>query len=152
MKNTSIPAIIMALIICFNTGCDKSGITPPPPPPPPPPCTGENHTYTKSINGFDFTFGSPYYNKAIVNFKFVQEQLACPSFTSSTSLVIQNLTTNTVSFDYSISFVLNYAAWNYQDVAVIPPLSSIDVGKINQNPARIDLGGINIQGQNITYY
>ncbi len=103
--------------------------------------------YKASINGFDYNLSSPYYNQVVVNFNFTQLETDCPS--SSADLVIQNLTSNTISFTYSISFHLNYVNWNYQNVALIAPLSSIDVGTINSNPARVDLGTISIQGSNL---
>jgi hypothetical protein len=149
MKRNLLPLAALLLISFSFFGCDKSTVDPYQPPEPQ--CNGEDHIYTRSINGFDFNPGSPYYNKAIVNFKLTQQQTACPSLSSSTHLVIQNLTPNTVSFDYNITFLLNAAKWNYQNVAAIAPLGLLDVGEINTNPARIDLGVITIQGANISY-
>ena len=147
MKTSSILLLSILLISIFTSSCTKHTDSTPSSP-----CAGSvPNIYSKSINIFDLTFGSPYYNQVIANFKFTQTQNTCPSLTSSTSLVIQNNTKNTISLDYNINFSLNLIQWNSQGVATIPPFSSFDAGVINSNPGRIDLGAMLIQCASITY-
>lgn len=153
MKNIKLVIIILIIVTLGSIGCTKSVGGSTEPQNPTERCSSaDSVTYLASINGFDFNTSSPYYNQAVVNFKFVQSQTTCPSLASSTNLVIKNLTNNTISFSYTIYFQLNYAKWSYQDVGIISPLSSVDVGEINTNPARIDLGYFTIQGSQIAYY
>lgn len=150
MKHTQFAYVLAIIILSASLSCTKT--TPDNPGNQGSGCnSSDSLAYLASINGFDFTLGSPYYNQAIVNFKFTQLETTCPSTSSSTDLIIQNLTNNTVSFAYSIIFRLNYVSWNYQNAVVIPPHSSVDEGQVNSNPARIDFGTISIQGSNITY-
>lgn len=155
MKHTNFLYVIAIALILINNGCSKPSPDTPynPVPERPSGCSSaDSSIYQASVNGFDFTPGSPYYNQVVVNFKFIQSETTCPSSSSTTDLVLKNLTNNTISFVYNIVFHLNYVTWNYQNAIVIAPLASVDIGQINTNPARIDLGSISIQGSNITYY
>lgn len=124
-------------------------------------CTPSSSEITKSINVFDYTLTSTYYNQVVANFKFVQtktyypvrpnECTTCPTDGYSVTLQISNATNKTIHFDYSISFLLNFASWNYQGVATINPNGSINVGQISNNGSSISLGQILIQSANITY-
>jgi hypothetical protein len=151
MKTNLLVCALAVALLLISAGCYKPVSQPQPPSPTG--CSSADSTwYQASVNGFDFNPGSPYYKQLIVNFKFIQSEITCPETSSSTDLIIKNLTNNTISFGYDIIFHLNYVTWNYQNAVTIPPLSSVDVGQINSNPARVDLGSINIQGSNITYY
>jgi hypothetical protein len=156
MKTIQFIYVLVIIFVSLNMGCTKQdSVTPYDPnnPQQPSGCTSaDSSVYQASINGYDYTIGSPYYGQVVANFKFIQSESTCPSMTSSTDLIIANLTPNTISFAYNIVFHLNYVSWSYQNAVAIPPFSSIDVGNINSNPTRVDLGSFVIQGSNITYY
>lgn len=147
MKKSTFYLAICILFSILSQGCRKDDPTPAIPK-----CneTGPT-TYIKSGNFFDYRLSSPYFNQVVCNFKFVQVEMDCPTHTSSTSLIIQNNTLNFISFDYNINFVLNAVQWNYQGVATIAPISFIDIGVINTNPARVDLAAIGVQCANMIY-
>lgn len=68
-------------------------------------------------------------------------------------LRITNTTAYTMKFDYIINYRMNANSWNYQGFASIPPLGTIDVGRIAGGPSFIDQAGamINIGSNNIVY-
>jgi len=125
------------------------------------PCTSSSSDITKSINGFDFNSNSAFFNQVVANFKFTQttsvfsppnECSNCPLTSYSVALQITNETNKIINFDYSISFHLNLDSWNYQNVAVINPNATINVGEISNHGASISLGQIVIQSNNIAYH
>ena len=122
----------------------------------PAPCTPSTGSEATSVNGFDRNPNSQFYNKAVANFTFNQAKTTysnnCQiSSYGSTSLSITNATNKTMSFDYGITFIRNAVTWQYQNLAVIPPKSSINVGVINGGATQINGGNITIVSSSITY-
>lgn len=120
-------------------------------------CTSNSEVRKKNVNGFDFRQASPYYNQVVANFKFTQTSTTytggndCKPMECVTTLSIQNVTTKKITFDYNITFTLNFVSWNYQDVATIEPSATLDIGQINNNCASLALGQVFIQSANISY-
>lgn len=120
-------------------------------------CTEKITNSPVSVNFFDFKTTSPYYNKVVANFKFNQSTktysgtTSCPSMECSTALIIQNVTVKKITFDYKITFTLNFVKWEYQGIAVIDAGASLTVGEISTNCASLLLGQIVLQSANITY-
>ena len=144
MKKITLFAISFLTIVLFS--CKKDPVTPPAPQCPP------SKAYNSRINIFDLRPASPFFNTVIANFRLKQTQNSCPTLQSSTTLLIQNNTANTISFDYNINLTLNFVSWNYQGVVSVLPNSSQDVGVINENPVRVDLAKIIVQCANIQYH
>ena len=153
---------LLFLGVNFLAGCEKDPTTDVNPPPPTATCVETTTPYFKSVNFFDFRTTSPFYNQAVANFRFSQDSksyrssnpslpLTCPSLSCKTDLLITNNTNRKITFDFSVSFSLNFAAWNYQGAVTINPASSVNVGTINSNCARIDLGTVLLQSSNIAY-
>ena len=85
-----------------------------------------------TINTFDQN-GTP-----IADFTFRQAG-------SNVSLRIHSLVNAPVNLTYQIDFVLNATAWSSQgSVQSLQPGQTVEKGKVANNPARIDLGGIRI--------
>jgi hypothetical protein len=123
-------------------------------------CTSYHTDLVRSVNFFDFNSNSIYYNQSVATFKFTQtrttysapnECSTCPSEGFNTALLLTNQTNKVIHFDYNVSFLLNFASWNYQGVATINPLATLSVGEISTNPASITLGQITLQSASITY-
>ena len=148
MKNCAYPTALLFLIVC-STSCYKQNNTPA--------CAETTTTNIRAINFFDRKTTSPYYNKVVSNFKFTQltntwsGSTNCPQMDCVTTLVLQNSTHRTISFDYNIVFTLNVNNWNYQGVATIAPDSTLSVGEINTSTGSIALGSFTLQSINITY-
>lgn len=122
-----------------------------------PSCTEKIVNAPGSVNFFDFKATSPYYNQVVANFKFNQNTktysgtTSCPAMQCSTALIIQNVTVKKITFDYKITFTLNFVKWEYQGVAVIDAGASLTVGEVSANCASLLLGQIVLQSANITY-
>lgn len=135
----------------LTTGCDKEDFGSSPK------CTEQKTNSPRSVNFFDFKAGSPYYNQVVASFKFNQSSTSysggtvCPSSVCSTTLIIQNVTIKKITFDYKVTFTLNFVQWNYQGVAVIDPGASLAVGEINAGCTSLALGQIVLQSASITY-
>lgn len=120
-------------------------------------CTPQTSNSPRSGNFFDFKTTSPYYNQVVAVFKFNQASTSysggtnCPSDQCSTTLNIQNVTTKKITFDYSITFTLNFVQWNYQGLAVIDPGATLNVGEISKSCTSLTLGQIVVQSNNISY-
>lgn len=120
------------------------------------PITTEDQT---SINFFDTNPWSYYYNSVVLSFQFSQEKIDygfdCDPDQSSTSLVIRNVISQSITLDYNITA---YGAnsgqllWSYQGVSSIPAFGSLTIGKINSDPVYLNQNVIYIQSANITYY
>jgi hypothetical protein len=156
MKNLAeqLSVLILLALILFCIGCEEGQSCKQES------CTENDSDNVRGLNGFDFNPGSDYYNQVVANFKFTQttttykppnERSICPSQEYAVKLQITNETNKIIHFDYNISYVLNFASWNYQDVVTINPLSVVEVGQISNNGASISLGQITIQSTNITY-
>lgn len=122
-----------------------------------PTCNEKTINAPASVNFFDFKTTSPFYNQVVANFKFNQSTksysgtASCPLMQCSTALIIQNVTAKKITFDYKITFTLNFAKWEYQGVALIDAGSSLIVGEISNNCASLLIGKIVLQSANISY-
>lgn len=140
---------IVFVVSFLLMGCDKEDTSQS--------CRETTTTRNRSVNFFDLRSSSPFFNQVVANFKFTQlsktysGSSTCPLIDCSTLLSIQNNSNKKISFDYNITFGLNFAQWNYQGVAVINPRASIEIGQINSSCAAIDLGALFIQSASITY-
>ncbi len=155
MKKIKLYAFLLLLIPLTFSQCSGGGIDDIVFPTPN--CTRLSQNAVQTINFFDLQNSSPFFNQVVANFEFSQTSDSysggpgCPPMACQNYLVIRNLTDKTISFDYSITFTLNSIKWNYQNAAVIPPGSSVDVGQINSDCGSITLGSILIQSAKITY-
>lgn len=150
-KSTCIKVTLYFLFSYFLTACCKEDRG----------CVAVPEELTASINLIDGNVSSQFYGRAVANFKFLQkyefykpadDRSSCSrQEESSTNLVIQNTTDKRITFDYNISFRLNFGSWNYQGTANIPAGSNFDVGTINKHPYSIALGSFVIQSLNISY-
>lgn len=121
-------------------------------------CPAVANTKIKSINEFDGNLASSFYAQAVLNYKLTQtiksyQGTACQSSPTEyeIGLQIQNNTNKKISFDYSITFTLNFIQWNYQGAATINPYGTIDIGIINNNGADVSLGQVLVISNRITY-
>ena len=119
-------------------------------------CQETDITYVANKNVADPIPTSPYYNQAVVDFKFSQLHQTyigadCPAEACQVSLKIQNITNNKIAFNYSINFSLNSAHWTYQGHGYINPGETLDVDKINTQCDDIQLGSFNITLSNTSY-
>ncbi|WP_448698657.1 hypothetical protein ACFGVR_17530 [Mucilaginibacter sp. AW1-3] len=151
MKTQILAVSVCIILIVSLVGCwwDTSSN-------PTPSCTAQASSELTSINVFDGTIGSMYYGSAIANFKFSQVSQLYPNNCSvntygATSLKITNTISKTVSFSYRVTATIGIVSWQYQDAATVSPNSTIDVGVINSNVQRLNIGTTVIQLTNITY-
>lgn len=121
-------------------------------------CTSSEDNLSRTVNFFDYTFGSPYAGKVVAVFQFKQKSTkysgtACNGklIECKNSLTIQNTTNKTITFDYNVAFSLNAVVWSYQNVSTIAPNSTIDIGSINSNCASIELGSFALRAVSINY-
>ncbi len=146
-KYALLPALLFLIVCCVS--CYKQNSIPA--------CSETTATNIRSINFFDRKATSPYFNQVVSNFKFTQLTTTwsggtnCPQMDCVTTLLLQNSTHRTISFDYNIIFTLNTNNWNYQGVATIAPDSTLSVGEINTSAGSIALGVFTLQSINITY-
>lgn len=105
----------------------------------PTPDGNQNQTvYTASQNTFDSS-GRP-----VATFLF--KQTISTASQTTVDLKITNITSLPLCVTYTVTFDLNYVSWQYQgSVHNLAADSSLDVGTVSTNPARIDLGKIVIQ-------
>lgn len=107
----------------------------------------------RRVNIFDNRIGSPYQGQCVAIFEFTQDNMhyqpanSCsfcvPNLKSQVRLKIKNLIQDKrLKFDYNVTFTLNYATWNNQNVVSIEPGATIDEGIITTNLADITMGSI----------
>jgi len=121
-----------------------------------PNCTSQASSEVSSFNVFDLNPSSGYFNNAIANFSFNQASVIYPNNCKvdsygNTSLQITNAVNKTISFSYQVTATIGIVTWQYQNVATIAPNASVDVGVINSNPQRLNLGSVVIYTGLITY-
>jgi hypothetical protein len=107
--------------------------------------------YSASVNVYDDVIGI--YTQT---FMFTQTQKTysstdCGPASSSTDLKIKNLTPYIATYSYTITYNLNLVTWVKQGSVVIAPLSTVDIGDINESLTRIDLGQIQVVYYGVSY-
>lgn len=106
-------------------------------------CVPTVDVYPRNVNVFELGVPVPF-----ALFTFIQTDKTfvngCSQNHYSTVLKIQNLTGRNLSFNYTVNFALNLIQWSSSNSVTISPGQTLEVGEINQNPGRIDLGGMAI--------
>ena len=128
-----------------------------PDPVPLPSCTEQITNSPRSVHFFAFRAACPYFNQVVASFKFNQSSksfsgtTSCPASQCSTTLIIQNATSRKITFDYKITFTLNFVKWDYQGVAIVDAGAALNVGEVSNSCTSLSLGQIVIQSASITY-
>ncbi|MDN3548950.1 hypothetical protein [Mucilaginibacter aquaedulcis] len=154
-------AIAMLTALCSMSGCNGSKkIDDPVPATPQVDCTPKTNTVTANINGFDNSPTAAFPGLPVAIFHISQtvttyNAISCGSNSASNTLVIQNPTPARITFGFQITVLnsLNAIQWQYQNVAIIPPNSMIDLGEVSKSQYGLTLptGKIIIQSQRVLY-
>jgi hypothetical protein len=114
-------------------------------------CIPQETKYQRSGDVYELGYPVPF-----ASFSFEQTatsfKLGCSPDKYSTTLKIRNLTGMNLSFGYTVLFRLNAISWSSTNNVTLSPGQTLDLGEINQNPGRIDLGIISIPCYNVRVY
>jgi hypothetical protein len=125
--------LIVIIAISLLTSCKQN-------------CAEDMQTYSYSATIMDTDIQSTHFqdNVAAFNVSVIEKQNVdneCKAVESTANLVVQNLTNETITFSYTVTWN-GYSNWSTSGNVTIPPNGSIDKGAVNHSATGYAMNGI----------